>query len=442
VLPHRALVNLLVWHWSELTPAARTLQYASVSFDASVHEIFSALCSGGSVYQIEESLRQDIAGLARFIAENEIEKAILPVVVLEQLTQEFCWAGSGPPKLRELIATGEQLQITRDMVEFFKWNSCTLHNHYGPSETHVVTAFTLSGDPDAWPARPPIGRPIANTQIYLVDEHMRPAPVGVTGELYIGGVSLADGYWNRPELTAERFIDDPFSGRPKERLYRTGDLARWLPEGNIEFLGRIDDQVKIRGYRVEIGEIEAALARHSGVSQAAVVVREECGDRRLAAYVVTKDDLEVSASELRAYLKETLPEYMVPSFIVLMEEMPLTANRKINRRALPAPWETDGEAGKEYVAPRTATEELLAAIWAEVLGASKVGVRDNFFDLGGHSLLAMRAANTIRDMFQLPVNVSALFQFPTVERLREYLCRQHGEKMERAAEAIAQVLLK
>ncbi|MCA1991121.1 MAG: amino acid adenylation domain-containing protein, partial [Coleofasciculus sp. S288] len=280
-LSHRPLVNLLQWHYSSLCRGARTLQFASLSFDASFHEMFATWGTGGTLFILPEALRMDVVGLGRFLFEQAIEKAILPVVVLQQLAESVGEAGMARLQtehlshLRELTTTGEQLQITQPIVKLFGFlKHCSLHNHYGPSETHVVTALTLGKNPEDWPSHPPIGTPIANTQIYIVDRHFNPVPVGVTGELYIGGVSLARGYINRPDLTAEKFIPNPFSDEPGARLYKTGDLARFLPDGNIEYLGRIDHQVKLRGFRIELGEIEAVLSQHPMVWEALVQALE------------------------------------------------------------------------------------------------------------------------------------------------------------------------
>jgi len=280
----------------------------------------------------------------------------------------------------------------------------------------------------------PIGRPIANTRIYLLDGLMQPVPVGVAGELWIGGAGVARGYLNRPELTAERFVASPFVAG--DRLYRTGDLGRYLADGNIEFLGRNDFQVKIRGYRIELGEIEAKLASHPGVREAVVAAREgPDGDRRLAAYYVADDGAEVSAEGLRAHLSAGLPEHMVPAAYVRLEALPLTPNGKLDRGALPAP---DGEAyaQRAYEAPQGAVEAALAQIWSDLLGVERVGRRDNFFELGGHSLLATRIVNRLREAFQVALRLETLFESPTVARLAVAI-----EEREPRAREIAAVLL-
>jgi len=266
----------------------------------------------------------------------------------------------------------------------------------------------------------PIGRPVDNTQMYVLDAEFQPVPVGVVGELYIGGVGLARGYLKRPDLTAERFIPHPHSTEAGARLYRTGDLGRYLPDGQLECLGRVDRQVKIRGYRIELEEIETVLTEQAGVREAVVVARADAGhDKTLVAYVVPTGDA-LSVEELRTRLRPRLPAYMMPAAFVLMDALPLTRNGKIDLRALPAPGREPG-GGREFVAPRTALEETVAGIWAEVLGLERVGVADNFFELGGHSLLATRIISRLRDTFRLELPLRVLFEAPTVAELAQAL---------------------
>jgi acyl carrier protein len=281
-----------------------------------------------------------------------------------------------------------------------------------------VTAHSLA-QPVDWPTLPPIGRPIANTQIYILDQNLLPAAIGVPGQLCIGGVSLSRGYLNRPDFTAERFIPDPFGPSAGGRLYLTGDLACYQPDGNIEFLGRIDNQVKIRGARVELGEIEAMLVAHSSVSEAAVIAREDAkGERKLIAYVVPASGNSTDlARELRVSLKKSLPDYMVPSTFITTEALPLTSSGKIDRRALAALETGNSQAGERYEAPREPTEEKLAEIWAAVLRVDRVGIRDNFFELGGHSLLATQLISRVRSAFKIELPLRDLFKSPTVAEL-------------------------
>jgi amino acid adenylation domain-containing protein len=439
-LSHHALVNLLEWHFSTLMVGARTLQFASLSFDASFHEMFATWCSGGTLFMISEALRRDVVGLMDFLSVVAIEKVILPVVVLQQLAEEYCVRGQ-VTNLQEVTTTGEQMQITPPIVEFFKAvDGCSLHNHYGPSESHVVTAYTLPQPSDCWSAHPPIGRPIANTQIYLLDQHVNPVPIGVPGELHIGGVSLARSYLNRPETTAERFIPNPFANVRGERLYKTGDRARYLADGNIEYLGRLDHQVKIRGYRIELGEIESVLSGHSGVHEVVVLAREDvAGDKRLVVYAVLNQEQPATSYDMRRYLQAKLPDYMLPSAFVMLASLPLTPNGKVDHRALPAPEHGRPELEVAFVAPRTPAEEVVAGVWAEILRVEQVGVYDNFFEVGGHSLLAAQVVSRLCNAFQIELPLRRLFEQPTVDGLVGEIAHLRGGR--EIVEEVAMVLM-
>jgi acyl carrier protein len=265
-----------------------------------------------------------------------------------------------------------------------------------------------------------IGRPIANTQVYILDQHLQLVPIGVSGELYIGGDGLARDYLNRPALTAEKFIPNPFSAEPGARLYATGDLARYLPDGNIEFLGRADNQVKIRGYRIELGEIEAVLSEHSAVLKTVVLARGDLpGDKRLVAYVVSEQGMHPTTNELRGSVQDRLPDYMMPSAFVMLDALPLTPIGKVDRRALPAPDGARPELERGFVAPRTPAEELLAGIWCEVLGLKEIGIHDDFFELGGHSLLATQVISRVRNAFQVELPLRVLFRASTIAELSD-----------------------
>ncbi|MEW6367293.1 MAG: amino acid adenylation domain-containing protein [Acidobacteriota bacterium] len=423
VLTHRTLTNLVTWQLQDFfaAPNARTLQFAPPSFDVSCQEIFSTWSAGGTLVLIPEETRRDGWALLRFLNSERIERLFVPFVALQQVAEMVGAGGPLPAHLGEVITAGEQLLTTTAITKLFgRLSDCALANQYGPSEAHVVTAYALSGAPSGWPKLPPIGRPIANTGIYILDRRLQPVPIGVAGELYIGGDGLARGYLNRPEATAERFIPHPFSAEPGARLYRTGDLARHLPDGAIEFLGRIDQQVKVRGFRIELGEIEIVLERHAGVRQAVVVLREDADSpKRLVGYIVPEDETHLEVDELRGYLKEKLPEYMVPAALIVLKSVPLTPSGKVDRRRLPAPDWMDVERGREYVAPRTPVEEVLAGTWANVLGAGKVSVNDNFFDLGGHSLLATQIISRVRTTFGVEIPLRRIFESPTVTGLAE-----------------------
>jgi amino acid adenylation domain-containing protein len=415
-LSHRSLSNLTRWHTSSFVSKSRTLQFASPSFDVSFYEMFATWVAGGTLFIAPDELRLDVPGLAAFLSDNRIEKVILPVVVLQQLAEEHSFRKQPLMSLREVITTGEQLQITRPVVKFFNaFSHCSLHNHYGPSESHVVTSYSLTGPPNSWPAYPAIGKPVANSQMYLLDQRLNPVPLGTMGELCIGGVPLARGYLNRPDLTAERFIPDQFSQQPGRRLYKTGDLVRYLEDGNIVFLGRADHQVKIRGFRVELGEVESVLDQHPAVREAVVVTREDIpGNKRLVVYAAAERGQKVAPDDLSAYLRERLPDHMVPSAYVIMEKLPLTANGKVDRAALASTYGPAIAQAEELIPARTPAEELVARVWREALGVERLGINSNFFRLGGHSLLATRIILRLREVFCIEVPVRIMFENPTI----------------------------
>jgi amino acid adenylation domain-containing protein len=440
-MTQEALANLLSWQLDHAGSfqAARTLQFASLSFDVSFQEIFSTWCSGGTLLVTSEELRRDALLLLRFLVEQKVERIFLPFVFLQHLAEATEQGGTLPEHLREVITAGEQLETTPQIAKLFgRLKDCVLHNHYGPSESHVVTAYTLSRSLSDWAALPPIGRPIANARIYILDRCLEPTAVGVPGQLCIGGASLARGYLNRPELTAEKFIPDPFRNEPGARLYLTGDLARYQDDGNIEFLGRIDHQVKIRGFRVELGEIEALLAAHQFVREAVVVTREELhGDRRLVGYVVVSSGSpEDPSRELRAYLKDRLPDYMVPTAFITIAAMPLTASGKMNRRALPELDQDQNTDQRQPEAPRTPLEEKLTEIWATVLRRERVGIRDNFFELGGHSLLATQLISRVRNTFKVELPLRHLFAAPTIAELAAVIVEFQSHTKMKASKTI------
>jgi acyl-CoA synthetase (AMP-forming)/AMP-acid ligase II/acyl carrier protein len=332
--------------------------------------------------------------------------------------------GPGDQRLRRL----KLMNVGSDLVTYDdarRWAATGLPGrflcNYGPTEATVTCTLHPVTPEAAAAARPdasiPIGRPVAGTRAYVVDDRFNPVPVGVPGELCLAGVRLARGYLRRPDLTADRFVPEPFSGRPGERMYRTGDLVRYLADGSIEFLGRLDRQVKVRGFRIELGEIEAALAKHPEVRAGAVVAQQVGpGEKRLVGYVVPRAG-PVAPAALRAFLGDRLPDYMVPSLWVALDALPLTTSGKVDRKALPRPEGTRPETERAYAAPRNPAEENIAAIWAEVLGLDRVGVHDQFFEVGGHSLLATRVASRIRQVFDIDLPLRRLFEATTVATL-------------------------
>ncbi|MBI4781728.1 MAG: amino acid adenylation domain-containing protein [Oscillatoriophycideae cyanobacterium NC_groundwater_1537_Pr4_S-0.65um_50_18] len=437
-MPHRPLLNLINWQTDDsAVVTGKTLQFAPISFDVSFQEIFATLTVGGTLVLIAEETRRDPVSLLQFLDRAEIKRLFLPFVALQSLAEVAVSMGMAPPALREVITAGEQLRITPAIVQWFdQMPYCTLYNHYGPSESHVVTAYTLSGAASKWALLPPIGKPIAHTQIHLLNSQLQPVPPGAAGEIYIGGVCLARGYLHRPDLTADRFITLPAlsesGSEAGERLYKTGDLARLLPDGNLEYLGRADQQVKIRGYRIEPGEVEAVLEQHAAVLTAVVVVREDKPQvRRLVGYVVPTQTVEAShlTQELRQFLKAQLPEYMLPSAIVCLDQLPLTPSGKVDRHHLPVPPTPELES---LTVPETVTQAILAEIWVHVLGLEQVGIHDHFLDLGGHSLLAIQMISRIRDRFHIELPLRCLLESPTISQLAEQV-----ETAQRVGDAMA-----
>jgi acyl-coenzyme A synthetase/AMP-(fatty) acid ligase/acyl carrier protein len=390
--------------------------------------MFSTWLAGGTLVLINETERQDLPALADVLTQRRVNRIFIPAVALQQLAQGFFNQEPFSTTLKRIIAGSEQLQITPAIARIFKLTQdCSLHNEYGPSETHVVTALSLSESPDLWPVRPPIGRPIWNTQIYLLDAFLQPVPTGVAGELYIGGVNLARGYLGRPDLTAERFVPDPFSDQPGARLYKTGDLARYYADGNIEFIGRMDNQVKVRGYRIELGEIEAVLNEHPLVRECVVMAEpEKSGSNRLIAYLVAAEATAPKVEELRAFLGQKLPEYMIPSAFVTLDAMPLTPGRKIDRRALPNITGVRPDLQAAFVPPRNRMEKSIAAIWQQVLGLEQVGVHDNFFDLGGHSLLMTQVYDKLQKIVDTKISMVELLEYPTISSLARFVTKDKG----------------
>ncbi len=407
-LTHGGLRNLVEWHCERYGVGSedRATQLAGLGFDASVWEVWPYLTRGASLHIPDEGTRVTPLRLKEWLVEEGITLSFLPTPLAEAVLGEE-WASSG--SLRALLTGGDRLRRRPGRGLGFE-----VVNHYGPTENTVVgTAGAVAVDGEEGRA-PSIGKPISNVRAYVLDGGMEPVPEGVWGELYLGGAGLARGYVGRAELTAERFVPDPHGGEAGGRLYRTGDVVRYLPGGELEFLGRADQQVKVRGHRIELGEIETVLGRHPSVREAVVVAREdEAGDKRLVAYVVWRG--EADWVSVREALREKLPESMVPPVCVSLEQLPLTASGKVDRAALPGPEEAGAGAGP--VSPRTAVEEILAGIFAEVLGLETVGIHDDFFELGGHSLLATQVVSRVREALGVELALRQLFETPTVAGL-------------------------
>ncbi len=475
MLRHRGLCNLtrVYTPYFRIGPDRRVLQFFSFSFDGSVWEIFTTLGNGAMLQLVRQETLASIPDLVRLMQMERIDTVTMTPSMLSMLPPEEL------PGLHRVLVGGEACPAS--LVK--RWAPGRIFiNAYGPTEaTVVVSMHRGQADEDG---NPPIGKPLQNIQLYILDKYGQPVPVGVPGELYIGGVGVARGYLNRPELTAERFVPNPFGGTKdrerqtendgpaaeepatdapySSRLYRTGDLCRFRPDGNVEFLGRVDDQVKVRGFRIELGEIEATLRQHPAIQEAAVIVREDVpGDKRLVAYVVGTEDggrqteadshepdrthYALRVSELRAFLKERLPDYMVPSHFVPLDALPLSPSGKVDRRALPPPatMRPVGGAAK----PRNEMERIIAQIWQEALGLDQVGIHDNFFDLGGHSLLMARIHAELRAKVAPDLPMVELFRHPTVSALAQHLSqapnsqrvlRLSQDRAERQKRALAQ----
>jgi len=437
-IPHQALAAYTASSVGRfaLTAADRVLQFASIAFDTAGEEIYPTLAAGATLVLRGEGAASAPDAFLEACANERLTVVDLPTAFWDELTTRMAADGlRAPAHLRLLIIGGEKAMAERAL----QWSDVAPHvrllNTYGPTESTIVCAET---DVLASAAlfEVPIGRPVPGAEIYVLDEEQQPVPAGVAGELYIGGTGLARGYVAEPGMTAERFVPHPFSAVAGARLYRSGDRARYLADGMLEFMGRVDEQVKLRGFRIEPGEIAAALLQQNGVAQAFVMVREDRpGDRRLVGYVVPSDP-SIAAADLRRALKARLPEYMVPSALVLLDELPVTTNGKVDRQALPAP-DGDRQTDEAFIAPRTEAEQRVAATWREVLALKEVGADDNFFDLGGHSMLAMKVAARLSRDFAVDVPIRMLFESRTVSDLA---ARLDGISVLASAPASAEIL--
>jgi amino acid adenylation domain-containing protein len=429
---HQTLANLVAWSNGDfrLGQTSKTLQFAASVFDVSLQEIFTTFCTGGCVFLVDVETRKDFSRLCNFAIKAELERIYLPYVALEQFAQ-FALNSSAVAalRLRDIISAGEKLVLTKPIADLIRlMPECRLHNHYGPTESHVVSSIQLDADPCAWRQESSIGTPISNSILVVLDADGHHCPIGVPGELHIGGDGLARGYLNNPELTTEKFIPDPFSADPSARLYKSGDLVSWNSDGTLAFHGRIDQQIKLRGFRIEPGEIEANLLAHPAVAQVTVILRhDDPANPRLIAYWVPEhaEVLSTGADQLRSFLAQRLPDYMVPSAFVALEALPLTTNGKLDRKALPAP----SFAGDltQRIEPSTDLERQLHAIWAEVLGHSEFGITDNFFAIGGHSLAAASLVSRAEKAIGILIPLANLFQKPTISGLVDQLEDEKGE---------------
>ena len=424
---HRAICNRLLWMQDayKLDESDAVLQKTPFSFDVSVWEFFWPLMWGARLVMAKPGGHQDAAYLAETIAREQITTLHFVPSMLQVFLEERDLARCD--SLRRVICSGEALPFELQEKFFARLGAAELHNLYGPTEAAVdVTNWTC--ERESKHTSVPIGRPIANTQVYVLDESLNQLPVGMSGELYLGGVALARGYQHRPDLTAEKFIPHPFSQAPGARLYRTGDLARRRASGEIEFLGRLDQQVKLRGFRIEPGEIEAALLEHEGVREAVVIAREDApGDKRLVCYLVSSRTPAPTLSELREFLQASLPEYMIPSLFIFLDGLPLTPNGKLDRKALPAPDASRPALKQNYTEPTRPLELLLAAMWREILGVKQIGIHDNFFELGGNSIKGAIFINHLQERLGEIIHVVTIFTSPTIAQLSVYLDEHYAK---------------
>ncbi|NEP88105.1 MAG: amino acid adenylation domain-containing protein [Okeania sp. SIO2C2] len=413
-IEHHSPVAFCYWASQVFTfkELAAVLASTSICFDLSVFEIFVTLSQGGQVILAQNAL-----------SILNIKSEITLINTVPSAIRELSNINAIPDSVKVINLAGEPFSNQLVQTLYQQENIQSVYNLYGPSEYTTYTTFTLLNQGTT--TEPTIGRPIANTQVYILDSHLEPVPIGVAGELYIGGDGLARGYHNRPELTAEKFIPNSFDNSKSTRLYKTGDLVRYLSDGNIEFIGRIDHQVKIRGFRIEIGEIEAFVSQYPDVKENVVIAQSDpTGGKRLVAYITSKQESTQDTSlipQIRQFLKQKLPEYMIPAAFVLLDAFPLTPNGKIDRRALPVPDTVPSGLSTAYLMPQTETEQLLAKIWQEVLQVEKVGIYDNFFELGGHSLLIIKVHKKLQEIYPQNISVLKLFQYPNISEFSKYL---------------------
>ncbi|SFR72173.1 non-ribosomal peptide synthetase [Anaeromicropila populeti] len=419
MIEHKNIVNLIQFEFNNtnINFGGKSLQFTTMSFDVCYQEIFSTLLKGGELYIIDEDSKKDVKILFDFINDNKIETVFLPTAFLKLIMSDKKYCSEIPLCIKHIVTAGEQLIISKEFISSLENRDIYLHNHYGPSETHVVTTKTLHKEDIQ--LIPSIGNPIVNTKIYILDEKMKHKGIGIPGELYIAGDSVGRGYINNRELTKERFIDDPFC--PGSRMYKTGDLARWLPNGEIYFMGRLDHQVKIRGFRVEVGGIETQLVKHSSIKDACVIVKKnEQGLSYLCAYIVCT--YQVEETEIREYLAQELPDYMIPSYFVQLDKIPLNSHGKVDRKLLPEP-EVKSNNSAEYCGPKNDLEQKVGEIWCNVLGGEQINVNGNFFEQNGNSLSAVTLASKLNQELGVEIPLKEIFRHPTIREISCYISK-------------------
>ena len=419
-----AMINLISCQKqnSNAAKGTRTLQFAPLSFDVSFQEIMATFSTGGTLMLIDETLRLDMAALLNLIEEQSINRLFLPFVALQALAEAAITTKQFPDSLEEIMTAGEQLKITSQLRKFFsRLDNCVLYNQYGPTECHVVSELRLQGDPEAWPELPSIGKPIKNTAIFILDRNQKEIPDGEVGEICISGMCLAEGYLGNKKLTNEKFIEWESLNSGKLRIYRTGDMARYLPDGNIEFLGREDDQVKISGHRIELAEVELALSALPGIKQAVVIASNHlAGQTQLVAYLQSNNPSR-EITDFRKHASTVLPNFMLPAHYVLVQDFPRTSSGKIDKKALSPPHYERPSSAPLYKKPATTTQKNLTKTWSKILQISKIGIDDNFFEIGGTSLLAQKTVAILQRKHGYKVPITKLYQFPTIAGLAIFL---------------------
>lgn len=429
-MPHRALANLISWQLerSYFKPKARVLQYSSISFDVSFQEIATTFASGGTLVLVKDTERRDPRILLDLLNDYEIERLFIPFVALRSLVEVVNTTKKYPASLVEVITAGEQLRVDSGLRSFFKKLSAILDNQYGPSETHVVSAYLLDKNPSKWADLPPIGKPIKNNSIYILDENLEPVAKGEQGELYLAGKNLAHGYIGRDDLTEKAFIKNPVEILDYPVLYKTGDLGFYNEQGDIEFLGRADHQIKIRGHRVEPGEIDTIGMNYPGISQCITQAIEDHGNRnQLVTYYLSQNGSEISEEAFKAHLTQVLPEYMIPAFVIELKEIPYTPSGKVNVKSLPKP-DLNGGISDEAAKYKTETEAQLAEIWSNVLGMNNISRTADYFGLGGDSLNAVTLFMEIEETFGRSLPLATLTQASNIKELAKVINRENDEK--------------
>ena len=426
VMPHRALANLIDWQLQRpyFLNERNVLQYSSISFDVSFQEIATTLASGGCLFLLENEERRDPRLLLKFLQEYKIERLFIPFVALRSLVEVAVYTKTSPQSLREVITAGEQLRVDADLQSFFvKLPGSVLENQYGPSETHVISAYLLPDNPLEWNELPPIGKSLAHNDIYILDKNMKPVVLGEIGELYLAGINLAHGYLGPDDLTRKAFIKNPLKNSNHPILYKTGDLGFFNSDGDIEFLGRVDHQIKVHGYRIEREEINAAGAKYPGVSQCLThTIQDAAGRTQLVTYFKAEEEAEVRPDQFKTFLAQTLPEYMTPTFVMKLSDIPYTPSGKVDLKSLPKPNEQlEVEASKTKISFHNETEEKLAKIWCEILKLSSISRNASFFDVGGDSLNAVTLFMEIEKQFNKYLPLSSLVQAPTVKSLAKLI---------------------